>query len=115
MTIYKDQLEAVYKLIERPENWQQRSYNNAVWNEGAQGDLWLQKAPTCFCLAGAIQQVTAPNQLLNIFQQSLAHTSLSKALGFKEPTELFDFNDTHTHAEVLALLASAIERAPVRP
>lgn len=116
--IYRDQLEAVYRLIEKPENWLKRTFNNARYNVGAQGDVWRSNTPDCFCLAGAYHHVLDPARDLNMIQAKTATTELAKFLGFTNwggQVDLFDFNDTHTHGEVLAFLQSAIDRAPVRP
>ena len=113
MTIYRDDLERVYALIEKPEAWQKKSYTNAVWKE----DGSLEKRPTCFCLAGAYLEVVEPENDGYVLKMSHYLDDLAGAMGFDygDTPALFDFNDTHTHAEVLALLKSAIERAPVRP
>jgi hypothetical protein len=102
MTIYKDQLQAVYRLIEKPENWTQgdaargRS-GNSVNSNG--------KYAVCWCLLGAAWRVNGK-------VEERVMDDMESALGVDS---VADFNDNHTHAEVLALLQSAIDRAPERP
>jgi hypothetical protein len=114
VTIYKDQLEAVYKLIEKPENWTQEYYardsaGQPVCDED--GDeiesecSALSAAATCWCIWGAAYKC-------GIIKRN--DSDFVAALGFTDSCEPHTFNDSHTHAEVLALLKSAIERAPVR-
>lgn len=106
MTIYRDQLEAVYRLIEKPENWQKELYAD---------DLLT---PKCFCLAGAFRHINEADGVQ--LDHDATDLEFSFALGLapgeaRHPFELvFEFNDSHTHPEVLALLQSAINRAPVR-
>lgn len=116
--IYKDQLEAVYRLIEKPEAWTQRAFAR---NDGDQtiddeydcndegralSDEECATHPDarCWCLYGAAYKTGIDDDL-----------GFTRALGMKVLHEVSDFNDSHTHGEVLDLLKSAIERAPVRP
>jgi hypothetical protein len=105
VTIYRDDLERVYKLIERPESWLRRKFNNT------------DRDPTCFCVAGAYLYVVGVQpQATDSACSSLPLFAM--ALGFDGPIpvlDLFQFNDTRTHADVLALLRDAITLAPVRP
>jgi hypothetical protein len=107
MTIYKDQLEAVYRLIEKPENWTQgayaRSANGALDRHG--DDEWVaEDAAACqWCLLGA--GIKCGIDVGDMYDKLFP-------LAREAPHE---FNDNHTHAEVLALLKSAIDRAPERP
>lgn len=98
MTIYKDQLQAVRAVIEKPENWTQ-----GMAARIADGTPTYSADPraTCWCLVGAafkcdIDGIEFCLPLIELVGDNLA-----------------TFNDTHTHSEVLALLDSAIERAPV--
>jgi hypothetical protein len=115
--IYRDQLEAVYRLIEKPENWTQKAYARDEKGEGIDDEYDIDcgeslseieqaahPAARCWCLFGAAYKCGVTHDI-----------ELGAALGFKIPYLLSEFNDTHTHAEVLALLKSAIDRAPVRP
>ncbi len=114
--IYKDQLQAVYRLIEKPENWTQGAYArpsaDALFENEMDGDANIANAKspeaTCWCLWGAAHAC-------GIGTASPIDLDFSQALGLKHCTDPNDFNDTHTHAEVLALLQSAIDRAPERP
>jgi hypothetical protein len=102
VVIYRDQLEAVYRLIEKPENWtQEYDARDSLGEEVMFGS----SAACCWCLSGAFAKA------------GLGHsTEIGRTLmpDSEDEYAFVQFNDTHTHAEVLALLASAIERAPVR-
>lgn len=117
MTIYRDQLEAVYRLIEDPKRWTQEAFaKNAAGEDINDGydvndegePLTDEECAThpdaqCWCLFGAAYKC-------GIYHNQWLEIALS-------PTDKLDvarFNDSHTHAEVLALLTTAIERAPVR-
>jgi hypothetical protein len=112
MTIYRDDLERVYALIEKPEAWTQGAYARDAAGEliprEESGDAFaddefapLRDAAACFCLYGAGIRCG-----LQIYE-------FGNALGI----DVVGFNDApnRTHSEVLALLRSAIDRAPVRP
>jgi hypothetical protein len=109
MTIYKDQLEAVYKLIEKPENWTQGAYARRADGTAILGDSYVCVTHTeahSRCIFGAGMAC------------DIGTYSMSAALhGLSGQPNLASWNDApeRTHAEVLALLKSAIERAPVRP
>ncbi len=115
MTIYRDQLEAVYKLIEKPENWTQGHYAldaagqpilNDDGDEIESENVALNDNAACWCIWGAAYKCGITRRDDDDFVA---------VLGFTDVCQPNDFNDSHTHAEVLALLQSAIERAPVRP
>jgi len=99
-TIYRDDLERVYALIEKPERWTQgasaRRANDSI-TDASSDDACK------WCVEGAFERVMqAPEQLY--------FGNLMALLGTTPHT----FNDSHTHAEVLQLLKDAIARAPVR-
>lgn len=98
MTIYRDDLERVYALIEDPERWAKGFY--AYNAQGAECDEHSASAVK-WCLDGAFNKCG----LDSVYSEQVLHLQCGQT-----PT----FNDTHTHAEVLALLRAAIERAPVR-
>jgi hypothetical protein len=99
--IYRDQLEKVYALIEKPENWCQKHY--ALDDQDSHQGIFPDSSTACrWCLDGALQRASP----------EVDYEEWKSALGHYNPIA---FNDSHTHAEVLALLQSAIERAPVRP
>jgi hypothetical protein len=113
--IYRDQLEAVYKLIEDPNRWAQGNYaldagGDPICNEDGEeiDDLAVadRDEAACWCIWGAAYKCGIRNRA--------AEDAFVGALGFTMSNEPNDFNDTHTHAEVLELLRQAIERAPVR-
>jgi hypothetical protein len=97
--IYRDQLEAVYALIEKPENWTQEAFAKTADGDAVNSD---DADAVCWCIRGAF-----------IRCHGWPKASLADALGV---VSVIGFNDAENrkHAEVLALLKSAIERAPVR-
>ena len=97
MSIYRDQLEAVYRLIEDEKRWTQDA---SARDE--QGNFVDSRHPNAvsWCLRGACWKAIAD------FDGCLTDQL--------DVPSVINFNDSHTHAEVLALLTSAIERAPVR-
>lgn len=100
MTIYRDDLERVYALIERPEAWtQQTEARNADGCPVSASDPDARQ----WCLVGAA---------LHVGINRVEFYEMIDALGTRLPME---FNDNQSHSEVLALLKSTIERAPVRP
>jgi hypothetical protein len=108
--IYRDQLEKVYALIEKPENWTQGVYardavGEPVRNEDDDEQVALRDTAACWCIWGAAYKCGLTRR---------DDPDFVGALGFVQINDPNDFNDSHTHAEVLALLQSAIERAPVR-
>ena len=80
-----DALLAARKLIENPEHWRQ----------GPSSD-------TCFCAMGALGHVATGTDALWEAQQAL-YGALPERGG------IANFNDNHSHAEVLALFNRAIE------
>jgi hypothetical protein len=104
--IYRDQLEAVRKLIERPEAW--------IARKGF-------KDGDAYCMVGAWRMVCRGHVYVDsgVPGQSWAEVhdkdiAFAKALGLRDEQHVFARNDNGTHSEVLALLDAAIERAPVR-
>ena len=115
--IYRDQLEAVYRLIEDEKRWTQGAFarnDHSVAidldydcnDEGeslADEECATHADAICWCLYGAAYKCGISNDF-----------AIAQSLAMRIPVEVITFNDSHTHAEVLALLTSAIERAPVR-
>lgn len=113
MTIYRDDLERVYALIEAPERWTQNAYALDAAGEPICDDdgeeihddhVAAHDSAACWCLWGAAYKCGISGYVKD--------REYEATLGI---ADIADFNDTHTHAEVLALLKAAIERAPVRP
>lgn len=85
-------LEAARKKIEKPENlikdWLCEPSSVAPWDETCTG----------WCLIGSIASVKHDRDVDAELQ----------VLGFSTPSAASSFNDTHTHAEVLAVFDTAI-------
>jgi hypothetical protein len=90
-----DVLRKARALIEKPENWLQGEY--------CDGDK--------FCLLGAIAKVQELPEYKS--EETPAYFAVKAAVRALDPGTVFPhrFNDTHTHAEVLAAFDRAIERA----
>jgi hypothetical protein len=86
-------LERTRALIATPEQWCQRDYQNEIGQ---------------FCLVGALCRVTGAN-CYEIWHTD-AFRALETATGERMLT-LSGWNDTHTHAEVLAAVDAAIQKA----
>lgn len=97
--IYKDQLEAVYRLIGKEDRW---TTEDSAKDANGNAVNPLSDEACRWCLDGAFERC------------GLSSFDSEKALGLPQH-ETPVFNDSHTHAEVLELLTTAIERAPVRP
>jgi hypothetical protein len=107
VTIYRDDLERVRALIEDPRRWTKG--HDARDANGERCDAVNVRA-TCWCIVGAAIHVGAVS--FRRYGKSRGFYDLAQSLGVSGL--LSNFNDSHTHAEVLALLTRAIERAPVR-
>lgn len=118
--IYRDQLEAVYALLEDPSRWTKEHFARNVNDDPIDDDydanddgesLSDEEQAThrdaCkWCLYGAAYKCGIVSDM-----------DYASALGVRNVHGVYDvalFNDSHTHAEVLALLRSAIDRAPAR-
>ncbi len=119
--IYRDDLERVYKLIEKPENWTQgaaaRDKNGdvvrspmAVLAEEAQSPDACQ-----WCVIGAFAKLGLAKDWEIPTEILMPEIAIGPIKHGYELGGVGVFNDTHTHAEVLQLLKDAIDRAPVRP
>jgi hypothetical protein len=105
MTIYKDQFEAVYQLIEKPERW-----TKGWFARTEAGEKVAPRDPraVCWCVEGALCKI------LNLPTITTAGVDARNELECAYDLDA-TYNDNRTHADVLALLKRAIERAPVRP
>ena len=90
------------KLIEAPERWTQHTY--AKTKNGLEVSSRDRRA-VCWCSAGAYNKVTEDMDYSSP-KALLAWDALVSATGI-----VTKFNDTHTHAEVLAAFDKAIEMA----
>lgn len=94
----KEELIAVRKLIEKPENWTQGTYAR---NKDGETVSTYSSDAVCFCLSGAITRACFCNRLL------VRETIAKEAAKFTTDPDISpvpQFNDTHSHAKVLALL-----------
>lgn len=89
------------KLIEKEENWCKRHY--ALDGAGMSTNELFDNA-VCFCALGAINR--SAGELLCCEDGPVS--VLTEAMG---AATVHEFNDTHTHAEVLAAFDRAVEAA----
>ena len=88
---------AARELISVPDQWTQRIY--ARDKDGKSN--WIHSSESvCFCSSGAIRRVSR-------FDYASSMTFLVEEMG----GEVTDYNDTHTHAEVIAAFDRAIVAA----
>jgi hypothetical protein len=92
-----DILRAARGKIERPENWTQKALARDA--DGGRADPFYEEA-TCWCASGALYAIGTA-----LF--GAVFEALARAMDGDIPT----FNDSHTHAEVLAAFSRAIELA----
>ena len=101
--ITKQHLIEARSLIEKPESW-----TKGAFARDASGDkVTIASADaTCFCLVGAIARVAilSPFRMTNFLGPSNALV-----------VNLINFNDSHTHGEVLARLDQLIENISETP
>lgn len=99
-------------LIADEENWTQGDY--AQDKDGNQTMPSLSEA-TCFCAVGAIHRVGRIKLSQSVPLDIISVLAIDEAVdrtdvGISE-SAIIGFNDTHTHADVLALFDRAIARA----
>jgi len=101
----KNDLRQIRDLLADPKRWTQEYCGRT-----ASGDPITVPSPeaTCFCLMGAIFQTQGceTGRTVNKLEDHLNESPLLEGVSYVR------FNDTHTHAEVLALLDERIEAAP---
>jgi hypothetical protein len=99
VTIYKDDLERVYKLIEKEENWTKGVHARDA--NGRPVDANSDDA-VCWCLDGAFRRC------------GLSILDSERVFRVKH-TPAYNDAKQRKHKEILKKLRSAIKRAPVRP
>lgn len=110
MTTTAEILQKARDLISDEKNWNQGDYGRASGKPV--GIIANQRLPTdtdCFCAVGAIAWVS--DATVNEAERSAAWKFLNAETNSAEMNEIHEFNDTHTHAEVLDLFDRAIKRA----
>jgi hypothetical protein len=93
-------LKAARKKIEDPAHWIQNEICDGPKPWSAESSKW--------CAIGAITSV------MGTYTESPAEEILRSVMGGVKPTGIGDFNDTHTHAEVLAAFDAAIAKLEAR-
>ncbi len=93
-------------LIANEKNWTQGEYALA---ENGRPQLCPNQFSKCFCSVGAVSRAMRlhPTEA----GKSGVMEKFIKAAGLSNVRELVEFNDSHTHAVVLALFDRAIARA----
>lgn len=97
-------LKGTRELLSDESRWTQRSYARRA--DGVGTGVFNSKA-SCWCLVGAADKVAL--DLYHVDRLDDVLDSLRAEIGVGE--SLTRFNDSHSHAEVLALLDRAIARA----
>lgn len=96
-------LKAAKELISDPKRWTQGLFARNI--EGLVSPV-TSKDAVCWCAAGSLWRVDGPSPTIQS-QREAAYELLSNAMGGSVP----DYNDTHTHIEVLAKFDEAIALA----
>ena len=104
MTKEKTILKRVRNRIAKPENWCQYSFAND--SEGKTVELHS-SAAVCWCLDGALRRECGDGWHLRDACERLLWKALRK-IAPKYRFGYLSYNDSHSHAEVLALLDAAI-------
>lgn len=102
MTTTKQTLIAARALIEKPENWTRRALARDVDNISLTAD---DPDAICFCAIGAIRKIANSTKEEEFALEKLRQLDVVTSVG------VAIYNDTHTHAEVLAMFDLAIEAA----
>ena len=96
-------LKAARKLIEIPEHWCQENYAQDGDDRRVGPNSYKAYA---FCGVGALCRATKKGALTILWHPAYAALELGLANG----EDITDFNDTHTHAEVLQAFDQAIAK-----
>jgi hypothetical protein len=98
-------LEAARKLISDPAKWTQGWFAKRLDEDGTFKDTdSTSPAAVCWCSSGAIRSV------LNVDDFNEISDDYAIPFGFGTLGDLESFNDSHTHAEVLAAFDAAIAK-----
>lgn len=103
----RDLIISARKVIEKPENWTTQYYARDADNEMCS----IESAnAVCFCSLGALRKVLYNNGGMDIFgrQDFLYDTAAGFLKAVAGIGDVADYNDNHTHAEVLALFDKTI-------
>ena len=103
MTDLADTLRAARALISAPERWVQGVY--ARTEAGGKLHNGWETGAVRWCALGAIEHVTRR------FVTAPIDDALLRGAGLERDADIYDYNDSHTHAEVLAMFDRAIELA----
>lgn len=95
MTTTVEILKAARKLIEKPENWTKGEYYRPTENG------------YCYCAIGALAEAAG----VDPDGEVPGERELANALGSENLWKVVEFNDSHTHSEVLDLFSKAIAAA----
>lgn len=104
MPIVKENLIAARELISDPDRWCQVEYAKTIAGV-VTGPL--DPDAVCFCTIGAL--VRATRSTVRDVEQDCGEGAISKVLEKACGSSVIRFNDTHSHAEVLAAFDRAIE------
>jgi hypothetical protein len=100
-------LEKARELIIDESRWTREAYMRSA--DGERADEDQMDVAVCFCGVGAIAKAKGQNPM--DAAESYEADLLAQAIGGREGIDFFDFNDTHTHAEVIAAFDLAIASA----
>ena len=91
--------------IDTPEKWTQRLYARDTKGHGA---AVMSDNAVCFCSIGALYKA---NRVMKHYNSESATQYLQTAIDGKHPGALMQFNDSHTHEQVMQAWDKAINLA----
>lgn len=107
------ELKAAKALIDTPAKWAKEAYGTDA-NGNVIGSMkWADTPPACMCSLGAIIAVHIANGTFNHTAHSVTGDTAQFLDNLMEG-ETARYNDSHTHAEVMAKWDEAIKLAEVR-
>lgn len=99
-----EMLRAARALIDTPEKWTQRQFAKDAAGHTID---FVNPDAVCFCACGALRRLHGINGRV----ERVLADAMSSPSGEVAAVRIVNFNDTHTHAEVLAAFDRAIEEA----
>lgn len=98
-----EDLTRIKSLIEKPENWTQNYYAKDEYGMTIHSSS---DAAVCFCTLGALHRVIPMGSRGHTNRRADVRELLESLMG---DDGVAQFNDTHTHEEVIAVFDKAIE------
>jgi hypothetical protein len=107
------ELKEAKSLIDSPEKWTQHKFGRDAWGHGLSTNEWSDTPPACMCSVGAIYEVNRrKDPTVCLYKVSSTRSDNAASFLTRVAGEVITrFNDSHSHAEVMALWDKAIAKA----